>query len=88
MLQTQLRLWTLIKRDTETILDRPGGYNLTKGVLKSRELSLRGVRNAAEGKSGKKLIQLCRGLGGGGLSHESLRKRQVTYRADGRLANG
>ena len=49
MLQIQLRLWTSIKRDRETILDRPGGYNLTKGVLRSRELSLRGVRNAAEG---------------------------------------
>ena len=49
MLQIQLRLWTLINRDRETILDRPGGYNLTKGVFKSRELSLRGVRNAAEG---------------------------------------
>ena len=49
MLQIQLRLWTLIERDRETILDRAGGYNLTKGAFKSRELSLRGVRNAAEG---------------------------------------
>lgn len=43
-----------------------------------------------KGKSGKNLTQLCRGLVGGGgvgLSHESLRKRQVTCRADGRLAN-
>ena len=59
MLQIQLRLWTSIKRDRETILDRPGGYNLTKECLKAENVLSEESGMQQKGKSGKNLTQLC-----------------------------